>query len=95
MISCTDTIGKITPIRFRFVDRDGERVTVLESATTQEDLLSAWHSFDFDRLTWDERDSLDRKSNNLRDKLRGYRNKLDTDYDRANFCHGGDLDDDD
>ena len=28
MISCTDTTGKITPIRFRFVDRDGERVTV-------------------------------------------------------------------
>jgi hypothetical protein len=28
MISCTDTDGKITPLRFRFRDRDGELVTV-------------------------------------------------------------------
>ena len=28
MISCTDTNGKITPIRFRFRDRTGELVTV-------------------------------------------------------------------
>lgn len=28
MISCTDTNGKITPIRFRFRDRDGEIVTI-------------------------------------------------------------------
>ena len=28
MISCTDTNGKITPIRFRFRDRDGELITI-------------------------------------------------------------------
>lgn len=28
MISCTDTNGKITPMRFRFRDRNGELVTV-------------------------------------------------------------------
>jgi hypothetical protein len=28
MISCTDTDGKITPLRFRFRDRNGELVTV-------------------------------------------------------------------
>ncbi len=28
MISCTDTNGKITPLRFRFRDRNGELVTV-------------------------------------------------------------------
>lgn len=28
MISCTDTDGKITPIRFRFRDKNGEIVTV-------------------------------------------------------------------
>lgn len=28
MISCTDTDGKITPMRFRFRDRSGELVTI-------------------------------------------------------------------
>lgn len=28
MISCTDTDGKITPIRFRFKDKTGELITV-------------------------------------------------------------------
>lgn len=28
MISCTDTDGKITPIRFRFRDRNGEIITI-------------------------------------------------------------------
>ena len=28
MISCTDTNGKITPMRFRFMDKNGERITV-------------------------------------------------------------------
>lgn len=28
MISCTDTNGKITPMRFRFCDRNGELVTI-------------------------------------------------------------------
>jgi hypothetical protein len=28
MISCTDTNGKITPLRFRFRDRDNELVTI-------------------------------------------------------------------
>lgn len=28
MISCTDTNGKITPIRFRFRDKTGEIITV-------------------------------------------------------------------
>lgn len=28
MISCTDTNGKITPLRFRFRDKDGELVTI-------------------------------------------------------------------
>lgn len=67
----------------------------LENATTQDELLLAWHSFDFDQLTWDERNDLDRKCCDLRDEIRGYSNKLDTDYDLANFCHGGDLDEDD
>ena len=30
MISCTDTNGKITPMRFRFRDKTGELVTVAE-----------------------------------------------------------------
>lgn len=28
MISCTDTNGKITPLRFRFKDKTGELITV-------------------------------------------------------------------
>ncbi len=28
MISCTDTDGKITPMRFRFRDRNGELITI-------------------------------------------------------------------
>ena len=28
MISCTDTDGKITPLRFRFRDKNGELITV-------------------------------------------------------------------
>ena len=28
MISCTDTNGKITPLRFRFLDKDGSLVTI-------------------------------------------------------------------
>lgn len=28
MISCTDTNGKITPLRFRFRDRTGELITI-------------------------------------------------------------------
>lgn len=28
MISCTDTTGKITPLRFRFQDKTGELITV-------------------------------------------------------------------
>ena len=67
----------------------------LENATTHDELLLAWHSFDFGKLTWDERNDLDRKFCDLRDKIRGYSNKLDTDYDLANFCRGGALDEDD
>lgn len=29
MISCTDTNGKITPLRFRFRDKNGELTTVM------------------------------------------------------------------
>lgn len=36
MISCTDTNGKITPLKFRFVDNTGELVTV-----TIDEILSA------------------------------------------------------
>ncbi len=28
MISCTDTTGKITPMKFRFCDRKGEIITI-------------------------------------------------------------------
>ena len=28
MISCTDTDGKITPLRFRFRDKNGELITI-------------------------------------------------------------------
>jgi len=28
MISCTDTDGKITPLRFRFQDKNGEIITI-------------------------------------------------------------------
>lgn len=37
MISCTDTNGKITPIRFRFRDRDGELITVTIDEVLSED----------------------------------------------------------
>ena len=37
MISCTDTNGKITPIRFRFRDRDGELITVTIEKILSED----------------------------------------------------------
>jgi hypothetical protein len=72
-----------------------ECLSELESATTQDELLQTWHSFDFDQITQEERDDLSRNFCKLRDKIRGYSNKLDSDYDLANFCHGGDLDEDD
>lgn len=37
MISCTDTDGKITPMRFRFRDRTGELVTVTIDKVLSED----------------------------------------------------------
>ena len=37
MISCTDTNGKITPIRFRFRDKSGEIITVTVEKILSED----------------------------------------------------------
>lgn len=37
MISCTDTNGTITPLRFRFQDRNGELVTVTIDRVTSTD----------------------------------------------------------
>lgn len=37
MISCTDTDGKITPMRFRFRDKNGELVTVTIEKVLSED----------------------------------------------------------
>lgn len=37
MISCTDTNGKITPMRFRFKDRTGELLTVAIDKILAED----------------------------------------------------------
>lgn len=37
MISCTDTNGKITPMRFRFRDRTGELITVTIDKVLAED----------------------------------------------------------
>lgn len=37
MISCTDTDGKITPMRFRFRDKDGELTTVTIDQVLSED----------------------------------------------------------
>ncbi len=72
-----------------------ECVEELETANDTGDLLRIRHSFDFTKITFEERDSLDRRYYEIRDRLRGYGNKLDSDFDRANFCHGGDLFDDD
>lgn len=66
----------------------------LENASSQEGLLTAWRSFDFAKITWDERDNLNRRFCEIRDKIRGYKNKLDTDFDLADFCRGGDLTED-
>lgn len=37
MISCTDTDGKITPMRFRFRDKTGELITVTIDKVLSED----------------------------------------------------------
>lgn len=37
MISCTDTDGKITPMRFRFRDKTGEIITVTIDKVLSED----------------------------------------------------------
>ena len=37
MISCTDTNGKITPMRFRFRDKSGEIITVTVEKILSED----------------------------------------------------------
>ena len=37
MISCTDTTGKITPMRFRFRDKTGELITVTIDKVLSED----------------------------------------------------------
>lgn len=37
MISCTDTNGKITPLRFRFIDTTGELVTITIDKVLAED----------------------------------------------------------
>lgn len=37
MISCTDTNGKITPMRFRFRDKNGEIITVIVEKVLSED----------------------------------------------------------
>ena len=66
----------------------------LESATSHDDLLRAWHSFDFSRLTYEHRDLLSQQFDEIRDRIRGYSLDLSSDYKLANFCHGGDLDED-
>lgn len=44
MISCTDTNGKITPMRFRFRDKTGELVTVtIDKILAQDQDLSLIH----------------------------------------------------
>lgn len=37
MISCTDTDGKITPLRFRFRDKNGELITITVDKVLSED----------------------------------------------------------
>lgn len=37
MISCTDTDGKITPLRFRFRDKNGEIITITIESVLSED----------------------------------------------------------
>lgn len=37
MISCTDTDGKITPLRFRFRDKNGELITITVDKVLNED----------------------------------------------------------
>lgn len=37
MISCTDTNGKITPLRFRFRDKSGELVTIMIDKVLSDD----------------------------------------------------------
>ena len=72
-----------------------ECLSELENSISHQDLLRSWHSFDFDKLTWNERSELEHKFCEIRDEIRGYSNKLDTDFELADFCHGGDLTDDD
>ena len=59
----------------------------LESATNYEELLGKWHGFDFDKITYLEKDSLSQLFNKKRDEMRGYSNILSTDLDRAEYCH--------
>ena len=59
MISCTDTDGKITPMRFRFRDKTGELVTVTIEKVLSEDQDNTCYpfhlrlpSFTTNRFTW-------------------------------------------
>lgn len=71
-----------------------ECFSALESATSHDELLQAWHSFDFSRLTYEHREQLDHEFYKRRDQIRGYSRDFSSDWKLANFCHGGDLDED-
>ena len=59
----------------------------LDSAMNYGELLDRWHGFDFEKITYLERNSLSQLFYKKRDEMRGYSNKLSTDLDRAEYCH--------
>ena len=64
------------------------------NATSRDELSSAWRSFDFARLSDNQIDSLYQERDVHEEKFhkpsRGFRSN----WELANFCHGGDLDED-
>lgn len=66
----------------------------LMDATSREELFSTWHSFDFDKLTQYYTDSLIQERDVHEEKFRKPSRKFHSDWELANFCHGGDLDED-
>ncbi len=66
----------------------------LMNATSKDELFNAWRSFDFDKLTQNYKDSLIQERDVHEEKFYRSSRKHRSNWELANYCHGGDLEED-
>ena len=66
----------------------------LNDATSRDELFETWRSFDSDKLTQEYKESLIIERDAHEEKFYKSRQRCPSNWELANFCHGGDLDED-